>query len=64
MDIDNYLTEDNSFYSINDFSNLDDVSIINGKGNALTVNVYETIWTLYIMNVSFQTFTWNIWLKI
>ena len=39
-DIENYIDEDLSFYSIYDFSELDGVSVKNGENSALTLNVY------------------------
>ena len=38
--IENYLDEEISYYSIYDFRNFEDVSIFNGEGSALTLNVY------------------------
>ena len=40
-DIENYMGENLTSYSINDFTKLDGVSVINGECNALTLNVYE-----------------------
>ncbi|WP_407374929.1 amino acid adenylation domain-containing protein [Methanobrevibacter sp.] len=39
--IDNYLSEKLSFYAVNDFSNLENASLINGRGDALTINIYR-----------------------
>ncbi|WP_296888834.1 non-ribosomal peptide synthetase [uncultured Methanobrevibacter sp.] len=42
IDVDNYLGENVSYYSIYDFSNLNEnISIYNGDDSALTLNIYE-----------------------
>ena len=42
VDVDNYLGENVSYYSIYDFSNLNEnISIYNGADSALTLNIYE-----------------------
>ena len=41
VDIGYYLKEDLTFYSINDLTKGENISIMNGEGNALTLNVYE-----------------------
>lgn len=40
VNIDNYINEELSSYAIYDFTNLKNVSILNGNGSALTLNVY------------------------
>ena len=40
-DIGNYIQDEFSFYSIYDFSELENISILNGEGSALTLNVYK-----------------------
>ena len=40
IDLNNYF-DINSFYSIYDFTGFNDISIINGEGSALTINIYD-----------------------
>ena len=40
VDIENYIDEDLSYYSIYDFADLEDISVKSGEGSALTVNVF------------------------
>ena len=40
-DIDNYFEDDLTYYSINDFSEFEDISILNGNGFALTLNLHK-----------------------
>ena len=40
-DIGNYIQDELSFYSIYDFSELENISILNGEDSALTLNVYK-----------------------
>ena len=39
--IENYIDEEVSYYSVFDFTDLADVTVLNGEGSALTLNVYE-----------------------
>ena len=41
VDIDYYIEEELSYYSIYDFTGIDEVSVINGQSCALTLNIYE-----------------------
>ena len=41
VDIDNYFDKELSYYSIFDFTDLEDVTVINGEGSALALNVYN-----------------------
>ena len=41
VDISNYLDEKLSYYSIYDLRNFENISILNGEGSALTLNIYD-----------------------
>ena len=46
INIENYIDEDVSFYSIYDFTNTNDVDVINGEKSALTLNIFDNYWEL------------------
>ena len=54
VDIENYIDEDLSYYSVYDFTNLENVKVITGINSALTLNVYNDYLELVYNNDLFS----------